>query len=102
MISTHSEFLPCIENLLSPFKLSKTVLQHGIDPDKNKSIVIKCKIVEEDQEKLGKVYGLSSDTICYEALEQFVKEHLSAKNLSQAEILVCNRFEKQYKYIIVP
>lgn len=100
-LSTHDELLPCIEDMHSPFKHGKTVLPQGIDPIKYQSVVIKCIIEGKDRIKVTKAPGLSSESICHEVVEQFVKDYFSAKKLVQTETVFCNHFEMQYKYIIV-
>ncbi len=99
--STHDEFIPCVEDMPSPFKHSKTALPSEIDPSKYKSIVIKCIIEGDEKTKVAKVPGLSGESICHEVVELFIKDNYKSNKLVQTETVLCNHYEMQYKYIIL-
>lgn len=99
VVTSHNDYLPCIENLLSPLRHNKTVLQPGIDHSKYKSIVIKCIIVEKQRLKIDQALGLTGESICHEVAAQFVIDNYKARKLLQTEALSCNQYEMQYKYI---
>jgi hypothetical protein len=98
-VSTHDDFLPCKEDMRSPFKHGKTILPPEIDPSKYRSVVIKCIIEGKDRTKVG-MPKLSGESICHEVVEQFVKDYFGAKKTVQTETVFCNHYEMQYKYII--
>jgi hypothetical protein len=98
-VTIHNDYLSCIENLLSPLKHNKTVLQPGIDHSKYKCVVVRCNIGERQRLKIDKVPGLTGESIFREVAAQFIKDNYKARRVLQTEALSCNQYEIQYKYI---
>lgn len=99
-VSTHSDFVDCIEDTPSPFKLGRTILSPEINIADFEKVVIKCFIEGSQRITILSNNGDSGQTICHNIVEQFVRENWSNADLKQVETINCSHFEQQYKYII--
>src|SRR5260221_3649426 len=100
-VSTLSDFEECKEDMKSPLKYGKAVLNPDINPNNYEKIVIKCVIEEPHKLIVTKQNKQSGEAICHEVVEQFIEESWKGKKLIQTESIFCNHFELQYKYIII-
>lgn len=101
-VTTNENFIECIEDNNSPFKHGKSFMDPKIEVEKYETIVIKCIIPENQRNKLFNYQAESSMKICYEVIDQFIKENWkNNEKLLELESLNCNHFEMQFKYLIL-
>ncbi|GAB2582687.1 hypothetical protein [Spirosoma areae] len=98
-VSTHTDFIECVEDIPSPFKHGQTILNPGLDTSNFEGVVIKCFIPFEERDKVSKERA-SGQSICHEVVEDFVRNNWSHKQVFQVETLNCSHFEQQYKYLV--
>ena len=100
-ITTHKEFVECIEDNNFSFKNGKSFIDPKIEMEKFETIVIKCIIPDNQRTKLTNYQANSSMEICYEVIDTFIKENwTNNEELLELESLNCNHFEMQFKYLI--
>ncbi len=102
-VSTHKDFIKCIEDDPSPFKSTKNFINPEIDIDSCEKIVIKCFISEAERLKiLNAPLSESGMGICHKVVEKFTKSNWkNGEKLLQLESLNCNQYEQQYRFAIL-
>jgi hypothetical protein len=100
-VTTHNDFVNCIEDNPSPFKNSKILLSPETNIDEFEKVVIKCFLEKSQRTIILSERSESGEAICHQIAEQFIKENWTNKELKQIETINCSHFEQQYKYIII-
>lgn len=101
-ITTHNEFVKCFEDVPSPFKHGKTILNPQIDVNQYEKVVVKCFIEEEQRLPIVQQSSISGESICHTVVEEFIAENWKNHKLLQLETINCSHFEQQYKYLVIP
>lgn len=102
-ISTHKDFVDCIEKHSPPFFGNKNILfvNPELQIEQYEVIVIKCFIAKEERSKVLNWGDESSMNISYKVIDEFIAENWNnGEQLVEIENLSCNHYEIQIKYAI--
>ncbi len=100
-VSTHKDFIQCKKGDTSFFKSVKNTINPEINIDAREKVVIKCFISNDERKKIINK-PLSEITICHNVIGEFIKSNWNkGEQLIQMESLHCNKFDKQYKFVII-
>jgi hypothetical protein len=101
-ITTHKEFIECVQLVQNPFNKSKTFINPELQIEQYNTIVLKCFIAENERHKILNLNGENSMNITYKVVDEFIQENwTNGETLIQLESLFCSHFEHQFKYAII-
>lgn len=99
-IQLFKDFIPCIEDIPSPFKHATVGLPPELNKETYECVNIHCYIEKDEQSKINMNTSESPRFIFDETITKFIEKTWKDKVLVEVERIHCNHFEQQIKYII--
>jgi len=95
------QFEKCKEDMKSPFKHMKQAIKAGFDPSQHENIFFRCEIYPENRTQTLLSHKVSGESVCHEVAANFIKQKFPDNEALSFEMIFCNHFELQYRYVII-